>query len=142
MQSLARLARGRSRYRRQPLEVAAEAQGLGYPAPGRPGLIELVDPYLDEIRATIPEGGVADLKLIVRLLAEKGVTIGIGGLRASLHARDVPLPTVPTVAFSSEVEVDVRSWISVYPPPSLKELCKRIEDKHGVRMSPHRSRHG
>lgn len=99
---------------------------------------KLVDPYLNEIRATIPEGGVADLKLIVRLLAEKGVTIGIGGLRASLHARDVPLPTVPTVAFSSDVEVDVRAWISIYPPPSLKTLSKRLENVHGVHMSPYK----
>lgn len=97
----------------------------------------VVDPYLDEIRATISEGGVADLELIVRLLAEKGVPYTTGGLRAALHARDIPLPTVPTVAFSSEVEADVRSWITAYPSPSLKTLCKRIEGKHGLRMSPH-----
>jgi hypothetical protein len=96
----------------------------------------VVDPYLDEIRATIPDGGVADLPLVVRLLAKKGVTLSDSGLRAILHRRGIPLSTIPVVAFNAKVEVDVRAWISIYPVPSIEVICKRLEDQHGLRMSP------
>ncbi|MGJ4941442.1 hypothetical protein ACQR1W_12785 [Bradyrhizobium sp. HKCCYLS1011] len=97
----------------------------------------VVDPHLDEIRATIPDGGVADLDLVAGLLVEKGVTITTEALRSSLRARGIPLATVPTVAFTLEVEIDVRAWISVYPPPSLETICRRLEAEHRISMSPH-----
>lgn len=97
----------------------------------------VVDPYLDDIRATIPDGGVADLPLVVRLLANKGVILSYSGLRAVLHNRGIPLSTTPVVAFDGKVEVDVRAWISVYPEPSIETICKRLEDQHGIRLSPY-----
>jgi transposase len=96
----------------------------------------LVDSHLGDIRATIPEGGVADLDIVVELLAKKGVTLSDSGLRAALHRCGIPLSTTPVVAFDGKVEVDVRAWISIYPVPSLKTICKRLEDQHGLRMSP------
>jgi hypothetical protein len=96
----------------------------------------LVDPYLEEIRATVPEGGVADLDLVVRLLAKKGIILSDSGLRSILHRRGIPLSTIPVVAFDGKVEVDVRAWISIYPAPSLETICQRLEDRHGLRMSP------
>lgn len=96
----------------------------------------VVEPHLEAIRATIPDGGVVDLKATVSMLAWKGVTIGVEGLRHALRDRGFPLPAPMVAVFSPEVEADVRRWVAAIPTPSQETICARLKEAHGLDMTP------
>lgn len=99
------------------------------------GKASAIDPFLDQIRTTLGEDGIADLDVVVALLAARGVAITKGGARYSLRARGIATATMPAPGFPPAIEADVLEWIATDQPPSIDEIRTRIERTHGLSMT-------